>query len=130
MKRYKFTGHALLECDTGEWVPASDALAEKDRADKLQNIIHASGASNYAAAEIQWAGLHNSLRRAESEIAELRARLVQTEEDRQHYATKYADMLALYDAALAECEMRRNGYTAIAEQLAHEEARARAGVAK
>jgi hypothetical protein len=99
MKRYKFTGHALLECATGEWVRASDALAEKDRADKLQNIILASSASNYAAAEIQWAGLHNNLRRAESEIAELRARLVQTEEDRQHYATKYADLLAAAEAA-------------------------------
>jgi hypothetical protein len=79
MKRYELTGYHAIQSDTGEWVRASDALAEKDRADKLQSIIHASSASNYAAAEIQWAGLHNNLRRAESEIAELRARLAAAE---------------------------------------------------
>ena len=80
MKRYRISGrYDCTESDTGEWVEVEEALAEKDRADKLQSIIHASSASNYAAAEIQWAGLHNNLRRAESEIAELRARLAAAE---------------------------------------------------
>jgi hypothetical protein len=62
MKRYELTGYHAIQSDTGEWVRASDALAE---------------------------------------IAELKARLAQTEEDRQHYATKYADMLAAAEAARA-----------------------------
>lgn len=50
------------------------ARLEAER-DQLQSIILASSSSNYAAAEIQLAGMHNNLRRAEAEIAELRARL-------------------------------------------------------
>lgn len=52
MKRYRISGrYDCTEFDTGEWVEVEEALAEKDRADKLQSIIHASSASNYAAAE-------------------------------------------------------------------------------